>query len=95
VASHQKFAGKFSLPFPLLADPDHAVADKYGVWGEKSMYGRKFMGIERSTFVIDPSGKIAAMWRKVRVPGHIDDVLQSLGGDGQAQPVKAKAKKKR
>jgi peroxiredoxin Q/BCP len=93
VASHQKFAGKFSLPFALLADPDHAVAEKYGVWAEKSMYGRKYMGIERSTFVIDPAGKIAAMWRKVRVPGHIDEVLQSLGGGDQ--PEKTKPTKKR
>jgi peroxiredoxin Q/BCP len=90
VASHQKFAGKFSLPFPLLADPDHTVAEKYGVWVEKSMYGRKYMGIERSTFVIDPAGKIAAMWRKVRVPGHIEEVLQSLGGPSDAKPGRKK-----
>jgi peroxiredoxin Q/BCP len=91
VASHQKFAVKHSLPFPLLADPDHAVAEKFGVWVEKSMYGRKYMGIERSTFVIDPAGKIAALWRKVRVPGHIDEVLESLGGATSPAPRKKPA----
>jgi thioredoxin-dependent peroxiredoxin len=91
VASHQKFTSKYSLPFPLLADPDHALAEKYGVWVEKSMYGRKYMGIERSTFVIDPAGKIAALWRKVKVPGHIDEVLESLGGDAEV-PLKSATK---
>ena len=73
--SHDKFIAKFDLPFTLLADPDHAVAEKYGVWVEKSMYGRKYMGIERSTFVIGPDGKIKAEWRKVKVDGHVDEVL--------------------
>jgi peroxiredoxin Q/BCP len=73
--AHDKFIAKFDLPFTLLADPDHAVAEKYGVWVEKSMYGRKYMGIERSTFVIGPDGKVKAEWRKVKVDGHVDEVL--------------------
>jgi peroxiredoxin Q/BCP len=75
VQSHEKFKVKFSLPFPLLSDPDHAIAEKYGVWKEKSLYGRKFMGVERTTFVIDPDGKIAKIYAKVKVKGHVADVL--------------------
>ena len=78
VASHEKFAAKFELPFTLLADPDHAVAEKYGVWVEKSMYGRKYMGIERTTFLIDENGKIAEIWSKVKVPGHVKAVVEAL-----------------
>lgn len=78
VASHEKFAEKFSLPFPLLADEDHAVAEKYGVWVEKNMYGKKSMGILRATFLIDKSGKIAAVWPKVKVEEHIEEVAQKL-----------------
>ncbi len=74
VESHQKFAEKFSLPFPLLADVDHIVADKYGVWVEKNMYGKKSMGIQRATFLIDKAGKIAAVWPKVKVEGHIEEI---------------------
>ena len=73
--AHDKFIDKFELPFTLLSDPDHAVAEKYGVWVEKSMYGKNYMGIERSTFVIDPEGKVKAEFRKVKVDGHIDEVL--------------------
>ena len=76
--SHDKFIGKFELPFVLLSDPDHAVAEKYGTWVEKSMYGRKYMGIERSTFVIDPEGKLKAEFRKVKVDGHVDEVLAAV-----------------
>ena len=76
--SHAKFAGKYDLPFPLLADTDHAVSEKYGAWGEKSLYGRKFMGINRSTFLIDGSGKVARVWPKVKVDGHVDRVLQAI-----------------
>jgi thioredoxin-dependent peroxiredoxin len=76
--SHDKFIDKFELPFELLSDPDHAVAEKYGVWVEKSMYGRKYMGIERSTFVIDPEGKLKAEFRKVKVDGHVDEVLAAV-----------------
>jgi peroxiredoxin Q/BCP len=78
IVSHEKFRGKYELPFTLLADPDHAVAEKYGVWKEKSMYGRKYMGIERSTFVIDATGKIVRVFRKVKVPGHEAEVLAAV-----------------
>jgi thioredoxin-dependent peroxiredoxin len=77
-ASHAKFAGKYDLPFPLLADTAHAVSEKYGAWGEKSLYGRKFMGIIRSTFLIDGSGKVARVWPKVKVDGHVDMVLEAI-----------------
>ena len=79
----EKFAGKYNLTFPLASDVDHAVAEKYGTWVEKSMYGRKYMGMERSTFLVDKAGKIAKAWRKVSVTGHAADVLkvaQGLGG---------------
>lgn len=76
--SHQKFAGKFKLPFPLLADNDHAVSEKYGAWGEKSLYGRKFMGITRSTFLIGKDGKVARVWPKVKVDGHVDEVRKAI-----------------
>jgi peroxiredoxin Q/BCP len=78
VASHEKFATKFELPFPLLADENHVLADKYGVWVEKSMYGKKSMGIERATFLINKQGKIAAIWRKVKVAGHVDAVGEAV-----------------
>lgn len=78
VDSHQKFAEKFDLPFPLLADEDHAVAEKYGVWVEKNMYGKKSMGILRTTFLIDKTGTIVAVWPKVKVDGHIAAVIKSL-----------------
>ena len=78
VDSHEKFAEKFSLPCPLLADEDHAVAEKYGVWVEKNMYGKKSMGILRTTFLIDKTGKIAAVWPKVKVDGHIREVVKAL-----------------
>lgn len=78
VASHEKFATKFDLPFPLLADEDHAVADKYGVWQEKSNYGKKYMGLQRATFLINKQGKLAAIWPKVRVPGHVLAVAEAL-----------------
>jgi Peroxiredoxin len=77
-ASHARFAGKYKLPFPLLADTDHGISEKYGAWGEKSMYGRKFMGITRSTFLVDGSGKVARVWPKVKVDGHVDEVLEAI-----------------
>ena len=77
-ASHQKFATKYELPFPLLVDEDHAVAEKYGAWGEKSLYGRKFMGIIRSTFLIGPDQKIVKAWPKVKVAGHVDEVKAAI-----------------
>jgi thioredoxin-dependent peroxiredoxin len=73
--SHQKFASKYDLKVRLAADADKAVANAYGVWVEKSMYGRKYMGVERSTFLIDKAGRIARSWRKVKVTGHADEVL--------------------
>uniref|UniRef100_A0A7C2NYJ1 thioredoxin-dependent peroxiredoxin n=1 Tax=Schlesneria paludicola TaxID=360056 RepID=A0A7C2NYJ1_9PLAN len=78
VASHQKFTDKFSLPFPLLSDEDHALAEKYGVWVEKNNYGKKSMGVQRSTFLIDKAGKIAAVWPKVKVDGHVAAVAEKL-----------------
>jgi thioredoxin-dependent peroxiredoxin len=72
------FREKFSLPFRLLADPDHRVAEAYGVWTEKSMYGKRYMGVERSTFVIDEAGRVARAYRKVNPKGHAEAVLQGL-----------------
>lgn len=83
-ASHQKFKTKHDLPFPLLADPQHAVCELYGVWQEKSMYGRKYWGVVRSTFVIDAEGKIAKIFEKVSVPKHSSKVLDVLEGLGAA-----------
>ncbi len=74
-----KFAGKFDLDFTLLADADHAVAERYGAWVEKSMYGKKYMGVQRATFVIDPEGKIAKVFPKVQPKKHDDLVLKALG----------------
>ena len=76
--SHVKFRDKFQLNFPLLADPDHAVAEAYGAWREKNMYGKKSMGIQRSTYLIDAAGKIAKVWKKVNVEGHDASVLEAL-----------------
>ena len=76
--SHQKFIEKFALPFTLLCDEDKVVATAYGVYKEKSMYGKKYWGIERSTFVIDQTGKLKAIFRKVKVTGHVDEVLAAL-----------------
>ena len=75
VASHDKFRSKMSFPFELLADEDHSVCDLFGVYKEKSMYGRKYMGVERSTFLIDGDGVLKREWRRVKVPGHADEVL--------------------
>lgn len=80
VASHVKFRDKYGLPFRLLADVDHAVAEAYGVWKEKSMYGRKYWGNERTTFVIDETGRIAKIFPKVRPAEHAAKVLAALGG---------------
>ncbi|MBM4184480.1 MAG: thioredoxin-dependent thiol peroxidase [Gemmatimonadetes bacterium] len=80
LASHAKFREKFGLNFPLLADVDHAVSQAYGVWTEKSMYGRTFMGIERSTFLIDEKGIVREVWRKVSPQGHADMLAGVLAG---------------
>ena len=76
--SKAKFATKYDVTFPLLADADHAVAEKYGVWQEKSRYGRKYMGIARTTYLIDRDGKIARRWDNVKVDGHVDEVFAAL-----------------
>jgi peroxiredoxin Q/BCP len=78
VKSHGKFKEKYDLPFPLLADEDHAVAEAYGAWGEKSMYGRKYFGILRTTFVIDEAGRVAKVFEKVKPKGHAAEVLAAL-----------------
>jgi peroxiredoxin Q/BCP len=78
--SKAKFAAKHGLTFPLLADVDHEVAEKYGVWQEKMRYGRKYMGIVRTTYLIDADGKVEKRWDKVSVDGHAEDVLASLAG---------------
>lgn len=79
VESHRKFRGKYDLNFPLLADETHEVAEAYGVWKEKSLYGRKYMGIERSTFLIDEEGVVLEVWRKVKPKDHAEWVAAALG----------------
>jgi thioredoxin-dependent peroxiredoxin len=80
VAKHDKFAAKHGLTHILASDEDGAVCERYGVWVQKSMYGRTYMGIERATFLIDAKGRLVRAWRKVKVPGHVDDVLKALDG---------------
>ncbi len=77
-ASHEKFRDKYDLNFPLLSDVDHKVAEKYGAWREKNMYGKKSMGIQRSTFLIDAGGKVAKLWKRVKVDDHDAQVLEAL-----------------
>jgi thioredoxin-dependent peroxiredoxin len=79
VASHGQFRDKYSLNFPLLADVGHQVAERYGAWREKNMYGKVTLGIQRSTFLIDGDGKVRKVWKKVNVDGHDEQVLQALG----------------
>ncbi|MBK5923672.1 peroxiredoxin [Rhodovulum sulfidophilum] len=78
LAKHGKFRSKHELSVPLLSDEDGDVCERYGVWVEKSMYGKRFMGIERATVLIDGSGRIARIWRKVKVPGHAEEVLEAV-----------------
>ena len=78
VASHDKFRKKYDLPFPLLSDAEGTACEAFGTWVEKSLYGRKYMGIERATFLIDGKGVVRRIWRKVKVPGHIDDVVAAV-----------------
>ncbi len=80
VKSHQGFRDKHGLGFPLLSDPEKKTAAAYGAYGEKKMYGKTVMGIIRSTFVIDPAGKVKALWRGVKVAGHVDEVIEALKG---------------
>ena len=77
-ASKAKFAAKYGLTFPLLADEDHAVMEKYGVWQEKSMYGKKYMGVARTTYLIGPDGKVVKRWDGVKVDGHAEEVLAAV-----------------
>ncbi|SIQ07435.1 peroxiredoxin Q/BCP [Rhizobium sp. RU20A] len=78
VKSHDKFVKKHALTIPLAADEDQAVCNAYGVWVEKSMYGKKYMGVERTTFLIGPDGRIEKIWPKVKVPGHVEEVLAAV-----------------
>jgi peroxiredoxin Q/BCP len=78
VTSHDKFVTKYQLTIPLLSDESDTVSEAFGVWKEKSMYGKTYMGIERSTFLINADGQIVSEWRKVKVPGHVEAVLQAL-----------------
>jgi peroxiredoxin Q/BCP len=80
-AKHDKFRDKHGLGVVLLSDENGTVCEDYGVWGEKQMYGKTYMGIERSTFLIDGSGQITRVWRKVKVPGHVEDVLAAVRGE--------------
>ena len=84
VKKHDKFVEKYDLKFPLGSDENSDVCERYDVWKEKSMYGKKYMGIERSTFLVDENGKIEAIWRKVKVPGHVEDVIAAAEGTKQA-----------
>jgi peroxiredoxin Q/BCP len=78
VARHDKFRDKYDLNFPLLSDEDGKICEKYGTWIEKSLYGRKYMGIDRATFLIDGTGVVRNVWRKVKVPGHVEEVIAAL-----------------
>lgn len=78
IKSHLKFKENYSLNFMLLSDPEHKLSEAFGAWGEKSMYGRKYFGIIRSTFILDENGQITKEWRKVKVKGHVDEVLENL-----------------
>ena len=77
-ASHDKFKAKYKLKIPLASDPEVKTAQDFGVWGEKTLYGRKYMGMERATFLVDAKGVIHSVWRKVKVPGHVEAVLAAV-----------------
>ena len=76
--SHAKFAAKYAIPFPLASDEEKSVCSAWGVWVEKSMYGRKYMGVERTTILVGRDGRVARIWRKVKVPGHAEEVLAAV-----------------
>ena len=84
MAKHDKFIGKYALTVPLASDEDGRVSDAFGTWVQKSMYGRKYMGMERSTFLISADGEVLKAWRKVKVPGHAAEVLEAAGGSAAA-----------
>ncbi|CAH0118837.1 MULTISPECIES: thioredoxin-dependent thiol peroxidase [unclassified Paenibacillus] len=83
IEKHRKFIGKYELPFLLLSDTDHRVCELFGVWQRKKMFGREYMGVVRSTFLIDEEGKLAQEWRNIRVKGHIERVLEAVGELGE------------
>jgi peroxiredoxin Q/BCP len=85
--SHAAFRAKFGLPFTLLSDEDHAVAERYGAWGEKQNYGKTYMGIIRSSFLVDPDGRIAKVWPKVKADGHAAQVLEALKAAREGRPA--------
>ncbi len=95
LASHAKFRTKFELPFDLLVDADNALAKSYGAFGEKSMYGRKYMGVVRSTFLVDERGAIAAIWSPVKIKGHAEEVLAAIRGETTDSKPSAKAAPKK
>jgi len=78
VSAHQKFIAKYALSFPLLSDPEHSMLEKYGVWKEKKLYGRAYMGVERTTLILDETGKIVHIFSKVKVTGHVEEVISVL-----------------
>ena len=80
VASHLKFSEKYNLPFQLLSDPDHTMIEKYGAWAEKSMYGKKYWGVVRMTYIIDEEGLVTHVFPKVKPDGHSQEILAALGG---------------
>lgn len=80
VESHRKFKKKYELPYRLLADEGHALAEAFGIWKEKSMYGRKYMGVERTTVIIDRKGRVAKIFPKVQIPGHVAEVVAAVLG---------------
>lgn len=82
VKKHANFKAKYNLPFTLLADTDHAICEAYGVWKQKSMFGKKYMGIDRTTIVIDPEGRVAKVFDKVQIAGHADEVARAVEGLG-------------
>ncbi|HEY2761157.1 MAG TPA: thioredoxin-dependent thiol peroxidase, partial [Pirellulales bacterium] len=92
VESHERFRDKFELNFPLLADEGHQVAEQYGAWREKNMYGKKSMGIQRSTYLIDPAGKVARVWKAVQVDGHDEHVIAALKEIAENKTKQTKAK---
>ncbi len=81
VTKHDKFKAKYDLNFPLASDENGNVCESYGTWKEKNMYGKKYMGIERSTFLIDEDGKIMQLWRKIKVPGHVEEIAEFIQGN--------------
>lgn len=95
VASHMKFKNKYKLKFPLLADEDGKMTEAYGVWVEKSMYGRKYMGIVRTTFLIDENSKIINVWRKVSVTGHVEQIMTQLQSPAANHKPVAQVKRKK